>query len=557
MMDNRNLILTMILVFLGLMIYQAWQDDYGPKPEEMPVSVTPGTDASGQSPSISATPEVPQPGEGKQAPDMPGATLFSQSSATGVKVITDVLELSLDAHGGDVRQALLPTYPLTAKTPDTPFPLMNDQLPHLYILQSGLLAKQPAPTHEALYQFEHSEYRLEEKAQQLEVPFTWNQEGIKVTKTYRFRPGSFVMDLEYRIENQSDTLWEGRPYAQFQRTNYTPGTSSKMMYTYLGGAISSPKMRYEKITLQEIEDDQLSKEHREPWHPGWLAMLQHYFVTAVIPNPDQSYHYYSKYLPANQRYVLGAWGPQITVNPGQQQTISMALYVGPKIQSTLSAVSPGLDLTVDYGYLWFIAQPLFWMLKAIHDLVGNWGWAIILLTILIKLAFYHLSATSYKSMANMRRMQPKLVELKERYANDSQGLNQAMMDLYRKEKINPLGGCLPILVQIPVFIALYWVLAESIELRHAGFMLWITDLSSPDPYFVLPLMMGVTMMIQQWLNPAPVDPVQQKVMMMLPIIFTVFFAFFPAGLVIYWVVNNVLSIAQQWQITKKYAGDTL
>ncbi|MDY6994628.1 MAG: membrane protein insertase YidC, partial [Pseudomonadota bacterium] len=291
---------------------------------------------------------------------------------------------------------------------------------------------------------------------------------------------------------------------------------------------------------------------------GWVAMLQHYFLAAWVPEPEQQFHYYTNVLTQGaQRYVLGLYGPTTTVQPQQQHVFNFQLYIGPKLQNRLAQLAPGLELTVDYGWLWFIAQPLFWLLNQLHQFVGNWGWAIIILTILIKLAFFQLSATSYKSMANMRRLQPRLISLKERYGDNKAGLNQAMMELYKKEKVNPLGGCLPILVQIPVFIALYWVLLESVELRQADFILWLDDLSTPDPYFVLPLLMGATMLLQQHLNPAPIDPVQQKVMMILPLVFTVFFAFFPSGLVLYWVVNNILSIAQQWVITHRIAGSTL
>ena len=283
-------------------------------------------------------------------------------------------------------------------------------------------------------------------------------------------------------------------------------------------------------------------------------MLQHYFVGAWVPPRGENYHYYTQLLKDGTRYVLGMYGQPVTVPAGTQHSFEMTLYAGPKIQDVMQEIAPGLELTVDYGWLWFLSQPLFWLLDLLHSMIGNWGIAIILVTLLIKLAFFHLSATSYKSMAQMRKLQPKLMSLKERYGDDRTKMNQAMMDMYRKEKINPLAGCLPILVQIPVFIALYWVLLESVELRQASFM-WLPDLSLPDPWFVLPLLMGATMLIQHHLNPAPMDPVQQKVMMLLPIIFTVFFAFFPAGLVLYWVVNNVLSIAQQWVITKKIAGD--
>jgi YidC/Oxa1 family membrane protein insertase len=279
-------------------------------------------------------------------------------------------------------------------------------------------------------------------------------------------------------------------------------------------------------------------------------MLQHYFLGAMIPEADEPQRYYTKTL-SNARYVIGMISPPRTVAADAGTTFSTRMFLGPKLQDEMKQVAPGLELTVDYGMLTVLAQPLFWLLKTIHNFVGNWGWAIVLVTVIIKLAFYKLSETSYKSMANMRKMAPRLQSLKERYGDDRQKLNQAMMELYKKEKINPLGGCLPIVVQIPVFIALYWVLLESVELRQAPFMLWITDMSAPDPYYILPLLMGATMLIQQKLNPAPLDPIQAKVMMVLPVVFTVFFAFFPSGLVLYWVVNNALSITQQWVITKR------
>jgi YidC/Oxa1 family membrane protein insertase len=328
-----------------------------------------------------------------------------------------------------------------------------------------------------------------------------------------------------------------------------------VFYTLIWVAQFPVRISYtKKISFDEIQEGSLNQENRIGWAKGWVAMLQHYFVGAWVPEPEQVYHYYSNMLNSGPRYLLGLYGPEGVVAPGNQQLFKLTLYAGPKSQQQLAQLAEGLDLTVDYGWLWFIAQPLFWGLKFIHDWVGNWGWAIVILTILIKLAFFHLSATSYKSMANMRRLQPRLMALKERYGDDKSRLNAAMMDLYKKEKINPLGGCLPIVVQIPVFIALYWVLLESVELRHASFIFWLNDLSSADPYFVLPIIMGATMLVQHYLNPAPLDPIQQKMMLALPLVFTVFFAFFPSGLVLYWVVNNILSIAQQWVITRKIAG---
>ncbi len=549
-MDNRNLILSMILVFLGLLIYQAWQQDYGPKPTPAP---------SGQA-TNAVPPTVPQTevGIAGDAPALPAAmasdpTAQTYPSQTRVRVTTDVLSLEMDTLGGDLRQARLLRYPVTAKNPDVPVTLLNDQPPHFFILQSGLIAEH-GPTHETAFQTARTEYTLDNGQDTLEVPLTWTDgKGVTVTKIYRFTRGAYQAELEYRVENQSQAPWSGRLYGQWQRTDFTEEGKSNLIYTYLGGALASPQSRYEKVTLDEMQSNALEQEKRPDWAGGWLAMVQHYFVAAWIPSTDSLHHYYAKYLPGNQRYILGSWGPDFTVAPGATHNETTQLYLGPKIQENLIALSPGLELTVDYGYLWFIAQPLVWLLKQIHAWIGNWGWSIVLLTVLIKLAFYHLSAASYRSMANMRRLQPKLKQLQDRYGEDRQGFSQAMMELYRKEKVNPLGGCLPVVVQIPVFIALYWVLVESVELRQATFTLWLQDLSSPDPYFVLPLVMGVTMLIQQWLTPAPMDPVQQKIMMTLPIVFTVFFAFFPAGLVLYWVVNNILSISQQWYITRKYA----
>ena len=279
-------------------------------------------------------------------------------------------------------------------------------------------------------------------------------------------------------------------------------------------------------------------------------MLQHYFVSALIPASREEKNHYYTLAHNDNRYVIGVITPAISVAPNETGVIEQKLYIGPKVQSKLEEIAPGLELTVDYGVLWFLAKPLFWCLEKFHGITGNWGWAIVLVTLMLKLIFFKLSAAGYKSMANMRRVQPRLLAIKDRYKDDRTRLNQAMMDIYKKEKINPLGGCFPILIQIPVFIALYWTLLESVELRQTGFIFWLSDLSAPDQYFVLPLLMGVTMLIQQKLNPAPMDPVQQKVMSILPIVFTVFFAFFPSGLVLYWVVNNVLSIAQQWVITR-------
>jgi YidC/Oxa1 family membrane protein insertase len=554
-MDNFRLILMMTLVFILVMMYQAWQEDYGLlKPPD-------GTTAPAPNAPVPSSPdqELPSVKDSQVGPvDLPFANnrrpLHSDSR---IAVETDVFKIEIDTKGGDIRRVDLPNYPFSSYRPDEPLRLMNDELPNLFVAQSGLLPKEYAPTHQAIYKSDQLNYQMSDNVDSFEVKLNWQDDkGIKISKIYTFQRGSYVIDLKYIVENNTAEPWQGRLYGQFQRTEIDLA-QTRFIYTYMGGAISSPEQLYEKISFDDIRDGSLTKEHRQGWKDGWAAMLQHYFVGAWVPEREQKYNYYTKMLERGNRYVLGLYGPPQTVAPHSQHIFKISLFIGPKLQNKLAELAHGLDLTVDYGWLWFIAQPLFWMLDIIHDWVGNWGWAIIFLTILIKLAFFQLSATSYKSMANMRRLQPRMMALKERYGDDKSRLNQAMMEMYKKEKINPLGGCLPILVQIPVFIALYWVLLESVELRQATFGWWINDLSIPDPYFVLPIIMGATMLVQHYLNPAPIDPVQQKVMLALPLVFTVFFAFFPSGLVLYWTVNNFLSIAQQWVITKKIAGDVV
>ena len=557
-MENIRLILIFALILISLMLYQAWQEDYATKPPLNVTSIPTSDDTPTVSPA-STDSELPVMTDSQVGPVDLSATPAKQllPSQSHIYVKTDIFQIEIDTIGGDVRQVDLLKYPVESKTPDNPFRLMNDKLPNLFVAQSGLLPKESAPTHQAVYRSDKLNYRLRDDTDQLEVKLYWqNDKGISVTKIYTFQRGNYVIDIKYVVENQSDEPWQGRLYGQFQRTQADLG-GSRFLYTYMGGAVSSPENRYEKVPFDDMQDGTFNQEHPAGWANGWAAMLQHYFVGAWIPEPEPVYNYYGKMLPEGNRYVLGFYGPPQTVAPHNKNTFKIRLFAGPKLQNKLAELAPGLDLTVDYGWLWFISQPLFWVLDFLHEWIGNWGWAIIILTILIKLAFFQLSATSYKSMANMRRLQPRLVTLKERYGDDRARLNQAMMEMYKKEKINPLGGCLPIVVQIPVFIALYWVLLESVELRQADFIFWITDLSTPDPYFVLPLVMGVTMLVQHFLNPAPIDPVQQKVMLALPIVFTVFFAFFPSGLVLYWTVNNILSVAQQWVITKKIEKDNL
>ena len=544
------------LAFVLFLMWQEWQLDYGPKP---PPAQTPTQEsvatASGDSPPVvpqaSQTNEVPvtpiSSATTAQASSTPETPTTVEPAASIVTVTTDVIRVRIDTAGGTLRQLELLQYPASSGEEDTgPFLLPNDQLPDLFMAQSGLLGED-APNHTATMMAAKSEYQLKDGEDAVEVVLNWRSEkGIEVRKVFEFRRGQYQLNVRYEVENKSNAPWAARMYGQFKRTQVVQEGGIGLIYTYTGGVISSEEKPYDKVDFADMADADVAREHKG----GWVAMIQHYFAGAWIPNPDTSNYYYSKAEPGSP-YLLGTMSPNKMVAAGATGNYSMGAYIGPKIQDLMSEAAPNLDRTVDYGWLWMIAQPLFLGLSLIHSFLGNWGWSIITLTLLIKLAFFHLSATSYKSMARMRKLQPKMVQLRERHGDDRQKMNQAMMELYKTEKINPLSGCLPILVQIPVFIALYWTLLESVELRHAPFMFWLTDLATHDPYFVLPVLMGLSMLIQQRLNPAPPDPIQAKVMMALPFVFTFFFLWFPSGLVLYWVVNNILSIAQQWVITKR------
>ena len=528
-----------------MMLWQAWQDDYGSTVSEkestllVKESDKPELQLS-EGKADSSTPEY-------IADDLaPTVTKeIEKSSSQPLIITTDLFSLEISTKGGGVQKAELLGYPVEAGRTEQSFVFMDNSQELLYITQGGLLSKQPAPTHEDSYSVSNYIYALKDGEDSLQVPLVWTSgKGIKVTKIFEFTRGSHLITIRYLIENESGDDWQGRSYQQIKRA--APNGGRSLIVTYTGAVISSPEERYEKIDFDDMQDQKLERDIIN----GWAAMLQHYFVSALIPvDTEQPYRYYTKSL-AKEHYLIGAITPLQTVAAGEKAEVIEKIYIGPKILRDLEKIAEGLELTVDYGVLWFIAKPLFLVLNKLHDLTHNWGWSIILVTIILKLIFFPLSAAGYKSMANMRRVQPRMMSIKDRYKDDKAKLNQAMMQIYKEEKINPLGGCFPILVQIPVFIALYWVLLESVEMRQATFTLWLQDLSSPDPFYVLPLLMGITMFVQQKLNPAPMDPVQAKVMSVLPIAFTVFFAFFPSGLVLYWVVNNILSIAQQWQITR-------
>ncbi|MFO7592533.1 MAG: membrane protein insertase YidC [Pseudomonadota bacterium] len=550
-MDFQRIILVAALTFTLVLMWQAWQEDYG-----QPKAVTEATTTDSVQLEDGAVekredmPRAPEEGGAAQSSDTP--VVQQAKVAERIHVRTDVYDIELDTTGGDLRRVDLLNYPVSVDKPDQPVRLMDDG-DKFYIAQAAMIAsgESAAPSHHQQFRAEKSNYSLTEGEDSLEVRLSWSDEtgSIHVDKIYTFHRGSYAIDVNFVVTNNSDRSWSGHVYRQLQR-NEPSDSSSLFMPTYTGGVIYSQEEKYEKIKFEDMREQSLNRNIQG----GWVAMIEHYFLSSWIPDQEETGNYYTK-APSGNRYILGMVSPSLTVAPGQTEETHSQLYVGPKLQEQLEEVAEGLELTVDYGLLTFISKPLFWMLDLIHSLIGNWGWAIIILTLLIKIAFYKLSETSYKSMAQMRKLQPRLQQLKERFGDDKQKMQEAMMKMYREEKVNPLSGCLPILVQIPVFIALYYMLLESVELRQAPFMFWIEDLSIKDPYYVLPVLMGLTMLIQHKLNPTPLDPIQARVMMILPIAFTFFFMFFPAGLVLYWVANNTLSIAQQYYITRVVIGD--
>jgi len=556
-MDIRRLFLVTGLFMLLLVIWQEWQQ-FKKGHEAGPVASTPATPAApGAAPAppdakAGGVPAAPE-GGAAQTPTPGAPTTATLASGTRVVVTTDLLKVEIDTLGGDIRRVELRRYPIEVGHTEPTVAVLHED-GDMLVAQSGLIGRHEGlPNHTTPFTADATAYELKPGADELSVPLHWTgPDGVRYTKQFVFKRNSYTVGVRFDIDNPGAQPWEGYLYARFRRTEpETTGGSflSPRSLSYVGGAIYTPADKYQKISFGDIRDGKLAdgRDARSA-DTGWVGMLQHYFVSAWIPDAAYPVQFFSQAETANL-YQLGFKSSQaLTVAPGAHGSLSLRLYAGPKEQDRLKATTEGLVLSVDYGWLTVVAAPLFWVLEAIHDFVGNWGWAIIALTILIKLVFYPLSATSYKSMARMRAVQPRLQSLKERYGDDRQKMNQALMELYREEKINPLGGCLPIVIQIPVFIALYWVLLESVEMRQAPFIFWLNDLSSPDPYFVLPIVMGISMFVQQKLNPAPMDPMQQKIFMFLPIVFTGMFLFFPSGLVLYWTINNILSIAQQWRI---------
>jgi len=552
-MDNQRVFIWGAVALVWFFLYQAWLVDktvVPVRPAASPVTQS----APGEIPVAASLDSAELPSVAAPTGDDPVEAAQETGGNNFVQVTTDVFDLLINTQGADIQQLELNRYPVAKNQPDVHMRLLDTTVGHDFVYQTGLRIPGAAdePTHLAAYASAKTEYRMQDGENTLDVPFTWTDaNGLVVTKVYTFTRGGYRIGLNYSVENRSNVDVTVAPYLQLRRDAVVRSRSMTDVdsYSYIGPVLYNGE-KYQKLNPEDLAEEPVSLTATG----GWIASIQHHFLVAAIPHTGDSYGYKVN-LTRRGQVLQSAIGLPQSLPAGQSTSVEQTLFAGPKLQDQMEATANGLKLTVDYGWLTVISQPLFWVLRKIQSYVGNWGWSIILLTMMIKLVFYKLQETSGRSMAKMRNMQPRVKHLQERFKDDRQGLSQAMMELYRKEKVNPAAGCLPIVVQMPVFIALYWVLIESVEMRQAPFALWLNDLSSKDPYFVLPLLMGITMFFQQKLNPTPPDPIQAKVMMAMPVVFTVFFAFFPSGLVLYWFVNNLLSIAQQWRINKVVARE--
>jgi len=555
--DIQRVILILGMAVTSYLLVLAWNEDYHQNSTNGTIEVQEAAPvATDYEAAIDSIPEdMPDelPGIDPQA-DVPQVDRPVSSDRELIQVSTDVLEIWIDTRGGDFTRVDLPGFPQNINSPDQPFILVDPR--NNYVAQSGLIGPQgpDAKQGRTLYHAAKTNYRMQETDDQLLVDLTFiDESSVEVTKRFAFQRGSYLVEVVFLINNTSSESWSSNVFAQIKRDGQSPvieEENSMGLRPYVGGATHSIEEPYHKLEF----DDLAEAPFKEKVEGGYMAMVQHYFVSAWIPPKDATYIYQARKAQGKDQYLMGFTGPTMTIPSGGTARHTLSFYTGPKDQYKLRDISKGLDLTVDYGFLWWIAQPLFSLLDWIHGLVGNWGLAIILLTVIIKFLLYPLSAASFKSMAKMRKLQPEMQRLKERFGDDRQKFSQAMMDLYKKEGANPLGGCLPMLLQMPVFLALYWTLMESVELRQAPFTLWIHDLSVMDPYFVLPILMGGSMFLTQMMQPEPPDPVQAKVMKLMPVMFTFFFLWFPSGLVLYWLVNNIISVLQQWYVTRKIAN---
>jgi YidC/Oxa1 family membrane protein insertase len=548
-MDFTRFSLYSALAIVTYLMLLAWQEDYPPTIEgaDSVVVLTPDTAADADRlvdlpSSLPAT--APSTADTTTSGNVP-------SIATGetVRVITDTLELSISLDGGDITSLALPQFLKQLDVPSDPFDLLQTQPGRSYVAQSGLIGPDGIDSGgRASYRSRLSSYVMQETDEQLTVDLVSETDEVTVTKRYRFTRGSYLIEVSFLISNQSTDRFQANAFGQIKRDVFDdPSAVGGFGRTYLGFVTTSEDDPYIRIDFDEVDDGTEAFDTQG----GWVGFSQHYFISAWIPEAGQTNRYTTRKNDVGQ-YFGEFTGSAIVVAPGETAEYRMGFYAGPKDQYVLAEISPNLDLTIDYGFLWFLAAPIYWLLRQIDSFINNYGFSIIALTLVVKALFYKLTETQYRSMAGMRRVMPKVESLKETYGDDRMKLQQATMELYKKEKINPMGGCLPIFIQMPVFISLYWVLMESVEIRHAPFFAWIQDLSAMDPYYILPLIMGVSMFAQQKLSPqAFTDPMQQKIMQYMPVMFTFFFLWFPSGLVLYWVVNNVLSIAQQYVITKR------
>lgn len=547
-MDIRRVILYAALALVTYSLWNNWQIENPPQQQKIAASSTP-TDKR-LLPTEQLMPEMADTSGVVSDP----TESIPANKCKSIHVQNDVLDMTIDLQHGDIINAKLLNYPVSIAEKDMPFTLLQNDANERYVANSNIFVVkgQIIENADAHYTSEQEQYQIPAGQNQLVVTLKGkNSNGLIINKEFVLTRGSYLINVRYSLENAGTSAWKG--YMNTQLLRGSPKEDKSSMFhvgSYTGSSYSNPgKQRYQKVNFKDMTKKNLDVNA----DGGWIAMQQHYFLSAWIPNEGSKNRFYTRATDGD--YTIGAVSEPITLEPMQKRDVSSRLYLGPEITGVLKSIAPGLDLTVDYGWLWFLSSVLFTFMKTIYSIIGNWGWSIVLVTVFIKLAFYRLSATSYKSMAGMRRLQPKLQALRERFGDDKAKISQATMELYRQEKVNPLGGCLPIVIQIPVFIALYWVLLESVELRQAPFIFWIKDLAIPDPFHILPVIMGITMLIQQKLNPAPPDPMQAKIMMFLPILFTGLFWNFPAGLVLYWIVNNSLSILQQWYITRKYSDD--
>ncbi|WP_294909549.1 membrane protein insertase YidC [Tatumella sp. UBA2305] len=528
-MDSQRNLFFIAFLFVSFMIWQAWQTDHNPQPQQ-----TQTTQNTNSTAGDAANQGVPASGQGKT-----------------ITVKTDVLSVEINTRGGDVEQAQLLTYP--DKLGSTrPFQLLETSPDFLYQAQSGLTGRNgpdnPANGARPLYTTPQDSYQLADGQTELRVPLTWTGEnGVVYTKTFVFKRGGYAVDVDYHVDNKSAQPLEVSMFGQLKQTITLPksrdtGSNNFALHTFRGAAYSTSNEKYEKYKFDTIAENENLNVNTDN---GWVAMLQQYFATAWVPRTSGSNTLYTSNL-GNGLAAVGYKSSPVTIAAGAEQNLNATLWVGPEIQDQMAAVSPHLDLTVDYGWLWFISQPLFKLLKFIHSFIGNWGFSIIVITFIVRGIMYPLTRAQYTSMAKMRMLQPKIQAMRERMGEDKQRMSQEMMALYKEEKVNPLGGCLPLVIQMPIFLALYYMLMGSVELRHAPFILWIHDLSAQDPYYILPILMGVTMFFIQKMSPTTVaDPMQQKIMTFMPVIFTVFFLWFPSGLVLYYIVSNLVTIIQQ------------